>query len=171
MVLPSFRTRLLELSTFTVCRSSKTSINLLGLPTCPRIMKLVALLVMAWPLAIVAAPIEGELLKKDAAADAEPEPAPADYGSYGSYGKYSSYGTYPKLPGGYGTYKSYRRDAEEAPNEDLAKKEAEPEPAPADYGDYGKYGKYSSYGTYPKLPDGYGTYTSYRRNAEEAPVE
>jgi hypothetical protein len=52
------------------------------------------------------------------------------------------------------------------------KREAEPEPNPADYGDYGNYGKYGNYGTYappppPKNPYGsYATYGSYKRVAE-----
>lgn len=82
-------------------------------------MKLLALLALAWPLAVVAAPVDGELVKRDAVA--EPEAAPADFGKYGSYGSYAppaggygSYGSYPPPAGGYASYGTYRRNAEEA---------------------------------------------------------
>jgi hypothetical protein len=89
-------------------------------------MKLLAFLALAIPLAVFAAPIDREVVKKDA--------SPDDFGNYGEYGNYGSYeppaagyGSYPTPPGGYGSYPapadgygsygSYRRDAEPAPAE------------------------------------------------------
>ena len=84
-------------------------------------MKLLAFLTLAIPLAVLAAPIDGDVVKKEA----EPEDF-QDYGKYGDYGSYPSpaggygsyptpaggYGSYPAPAGGFGSYGSYRRDAE-----------------------------------------------------------
>jgi len=77
-------------------------------------MKLLALLALAIPLAVFAAPIDGEVAKKEANPDGF-----GNYGNYGKYGNYGSYqpppggyGSYPTPTGGYGSYGSYRRDAE-----------------------------------------------------------
>jgi len=90
-------------------------------------MKLLAFLALVLPLTVFAAPIDGEITKKEAA----PEPDFQDYGKYGDYGEYKppaggygsyptpagGYGSYPTPAGGYGSYGAYRRDAEPAPAE------------------------------------------------------
>jgi hypothetical protein len=56
-----------------------------------------------------------------------------------------------------------------------AKRAAEPEPDPANYGDYGNYGKYGDYGAYAPPPppneNPYGSYASYGTYKREAETE